>query len=95
MPLLRIVATFILIYLAFRVFTLYILPYLVRWYLGRVKRKFYEQNPHLRPDDEPAQGKGPHVSYKKSSDSSKSLDQIGEYVDFEDLEEKPQNDDKP
>ena len=91
---LRIIATFILIYLAFRLFTMYLLPYVMRWYMGRIKRKFYEQNPHLRQQDaEPTKRKkGVNIHFDKTAHSDKSLDDIGEYIDYEDVED---NSDSP
>mgnify|MGYP006286484303 CR=1 FL=1 len=89
MSLLRILATFILIYLVFRLFTYYVLPWILKWYLKRFKRKFYERNPHLRQEEE-ATGKGKskvHITYKRSDERNKSLDDVGEYVDFEDVDE--------
>ncbi len=86
---LRIIATFILIYLVFRLFTHYILPWVARWYLNRFKKKFYEQNPHLRQEkqsDKKSQS-GVKISYRKSDEKSGVDDHIGEYIDFEDIKE--------
>ncbi|MFN2395692.1 MAG: hypothetical protein ABR597_08395 [Bacteroidales bacterium] len=91
----RIIATFILIYLIFRLFTYYVLPWILKWYLKRFKKKFYESNPHLRQEEETS-GKGKskvRITYKRSDERNKSLDDVGEYVDFEELdEEKKQQD---
>jgi hypothetical protein len=89
MSLIRIIATFILIYLIFRLFTSLVLPWLIQWYLNRFKKKFYEQNPHLRQEEEqPRKGKSKvRITYKRSEQSGKSLDDVGEYVDFEDVDE--------
>ncbi|TVQ86289.1 MAG: hypothetical protein EA393_12335 [Bacteroidetes bacterium] len=89
MSLIRIIATFILIYLIFRLFTSIVLPWLMRWYLNRFKKKFYEQNPHLRQDQEQT-GKGKskvRITYKRSQQGEKSLDDVGEYVDYEEIKE--------
>lgn len=94
MSLIRIIATFILIYLIFRLFTSLVLPWLIQWYLKRFKKKFYEQNPHLRQEEEqPRKGRSKvRITYKQSGYRSKSLDDVGDYVDFEDVdEEKKQN----
>ncbi len=92
MSLIRILATFILIYLIFRLFTTYVLPWLMRWYLNRFKRKFYEQNPHLRQEEEQTKkGKSKvRITYKRSQQNGKSLDDVGEYVDFEDIDDENQ-----
>lgn len=89
---LRIIATFIIIYLVFRLFTTLILPWLVRWYIARFRKKFYEQNPHLR-QEQTHQSKGKSkvkISYSQSQQKGKSLDDVGEYVDFEDVKERKQ-----
>lgn len=89
MTLIRIIATFLLIYLVFRFFTMYIFPLLVRWFINKQKKRFYEQNPHMRPPDQEEKKKqGVKFSQKEgSSKPGKPTDQIGEYVDFEELKE--------
>ncbi len=88
MSLIRIIATFVLIYLIFRLFTSLVLPWLIRWYLNRFKKKFYEQNPHLRQEEEQSRKSKSKVriTYKRSEQAGKSLDDVGEYVDFEDID---------
>ena len=79
MSLLRIIATFILIYLVFRLFTYYVLPWILKWYLKRFKRKFYERNPHMRQQEE-TNGKGKSkvsITYRRSDERNKSLDDVG------------------
>ncbi len=90
---LRILATFVFIYLIFRLFTTLVLPWLVRWYLARFRRKFYEQNPHLSQDEPaPRKGKaGVKISYSQSDKKGHSLEDVGEYVDFEEVKEKKEN----
>jgi hypothetical protein len=82
---LKTIGTFILIYLIFRVFTTYILPFIVKWYLNRVKKKFYRDNPHLTPDDQKNEGEMT-ISYKKGKKRPES-DNMGEYTDFEEIKE--------
>jgi hypothetical protein len=90
---LRIIVTFIIIYLIFRVVTRYVFPWLLKWYLARFRRKFYEQNPHLR-QDEPDYGKSSSSRSKMKitidpKDTKSNIDDsIGEYVDFEEVKEK-------
>lgn len=80
---LRIIATFIFIYLIFRVFTAYILPLIVKWYLNRAKKKFYRDNPHLAPDDEKKEGEMT-ISFRKGK-SRTDTENLGEYTDFEEI----------
>lgn len=42
---LKVIATFILIYLLFRVLTMWVFPLIGRWYLDRYKKRFYRENP--------------------------------------------------
>ena len=67
---LRLIATFVLIYLVFRIVTAWIMPMIVRWYVNRYKKKYYQKNPP-RPTEPPPS----------------KTDQLGEYVDFEEIKE--------
>ncbi len=81
----RIIATFILIYLIFRIFVGWILPALVRWYVGSYRKRFYRNNPQARQTSQKKKG-GVHIQYTDDPEAS-ATDRIGEYVDFEDLKE--------
>lgn len=81
---LEIIATFILIYLFFRMFVYYILPWLLRRWVNRAQKKFYEQNPHLDPQARAEKASQAGTASKQSH----KLDDIGEYVDFEEIKEK-------
>ncbi len=89
MGLLRLIAIFVLIYLAFRLFITLVLPWVARWYLNRFKKKFYEQNPHLRQDDEPKRKNKTRIWFnnRKTRQYSQSMDDVGEYVDYEELDD--------
>lgn len=88
MTLIKLIATFVLIYLAFRVFTMYLFPALLRWYLKRFQRKFYEQNPHLRKEKPSGKTRsGVNISEDPQQESGKITNKIGEYVDFEEIKE--------
>jgi hypothetical protein len=85
---LKIIGTFVLIYLTFRLFTYYVLPWIMRMYLNRFRKKFYEQNPHLRPDEEKPKGKSKvKITYSRSAQKSGIDNNFGEYIDFEDIKE--------
>ncbi len=76
MGLIRLIFIFIVIYLIFRVITLYIIPPIVKWQVYKFKKKFYEeQQRQQQKKDEPA------------SKSRNNLNQIGEYVDFEEIKD--------
>lgn len=75
---LRLIATFILIYLIFRIITAWVMPMIVRWYVNRYKKKYHRENPanpQARKDPPPAR-----------------TDQLGEYVDFEEIREDKKED---
>lgn len=83
---LRIILTFILIYLIFRILTTYVFPWLVRWYLRRFQNRFYRDNPwHQQQQQHKKEGE---VNISGAPPKSKK-DQLGEYVDFEEIKEDP------
>jgi hypothetical protein len=93
MSLLKLITTFVLIYLAFRFVTMYLFPALLRWYIHQFKKKFYEQNPHLRPQQE-TRKKGVNIRDERSPEAGKITDKIGEYIDFEEIKDDKKNGNK-
>lgn len=83
----KIIATFILIYLVFRIFTTWVLPMIARWYINRYRKRFYERNPHARQAGQRKKQGDLHISYKGEAGKT-STDDLGEYVDFEEVKEK-------
>jgi hypothetical protein len=81
----RIIATFIFIYLIFRIFVGWILPALVRWYVSSYRKRFYRDNPQAKQTSQKKKG-NVNISYSENPEGS-ATDRIGEYVDFEDLKE--------
>ena len=86
MGLIRFLLIVFLIYLFFRVFSRFILPMLVKLTLRKVQTRFYEQNPHLRPDpsQKEKEGKVTIKRVSKDKDNRDSSD-MGEYVDYEEV----------
>ena len=76
----------LLIYLFFRLFTGYILPWIIRLWLKRFQKRFYDQNPHIRTDKDYQDGK---VTIKKvkQEDAANIPDDFGDYVDYEDVDD--------
>ena len=64
---LRLIATFILIYLIFRIVTAWVLPMVVRWYVNRYKKKYYDKNQQARREEPPAKTDqlGEYVDYEE------------------------------
>ena len=83
---LRIILTFILIYLIFRVLTAYVFPWLVRWYLKRFQKRFYRDNPWFAEQQGRKRQGEDEVHIKGKPPKSKKED-LGEYVDFEEIKE--------
>lgn len=81
----RIIATFVLIYLIFRIFIGWILPLLVKWYVNGYRKRYYRNNPHLKQPKEKKKG-DVNISWQDSP-SKNETDRIGEYVDFEEVKE--------
>ncbi len=84
---LRIIGTFILIYLIFRILISYIFPKIGQWYLNRYRDKFYRNNPAAAKAKERRKKQGMHIRQEQDKQSA-DTDKIGEYVDFEELENK-------
>ncbi|MFH1121127.1 MAG: DUF4834 domain-containing protein [Bacteroidota bacterium] len=84
MGLLRFLFIVFLIYLFFRIFNRFILPFLVRLTLRKVQSKFYGQNPHLKPEPPQKEGKVTIKRVSKDKNKQDSSD-IGEYVDYEEI----------
>lgn len=85
--LLKIIATFILIYLIFRIFIAWILPMIARWYINRFKKRFYQQNPQARQARERHRQGEVSITYTQDPGQAATND-LGEYVDFEEIKEK-------
>lgn len=82
----KIIATFIIIYLTFRIFTTWVLPMIVRWYINRFKKRFYQQHPHAREAKEKRRKGDVQITYTKEPGMTDSSG-IGEYVDFEEVKD--------
>ncbi len=82
---LRILGTFIIIYVFFRIFTGIILPAILKWQLNRYKKKYYSQNPGAKESKRYRKG---NVNITMDNQKSEvGSDNIGEYVDFEEIKD--------
>ncbi|MEA5109860.1 MAG: hypothetical protein VB072_05475 [Lentimicrobium sp.] len=84
MGLLRFFLIIFSIYLTFRVLTTYIFPWLVKRSVRKYQERFYEQNPHLKPDQPRKDGQ---VTIEKvgREESGNVPENIGEYTEYEDI----------
>jgi len=87
MTLLRVIAVFILIYLAFRVITMYVMPWLLRKFIERHRKKFYGDNYHGRRSSKKKSKEG-DVHVKQKQKKQISSDDLGEYVDYKEIKDK-------
>jgi hypothetical protein len=83
---LKIIATFILIYLIFRIIISFVLPKIGQWYLNRHREKFYSNNPGAARAKERQKKHGMNISNNKKGKHT-DTDKIGEYVDFEEIDD--------
>ena len=89
-PMLRIIATFILIYLIFRIMIFFVFPKIGQWYLNRHRNKFYKNNPAAARARERREKQKMHVS-QSGQKNTNDTDNIGEYVDFEEIKDSSQD----
>ncbi|MFP4064486.1 MAG: DUF4834 family protein [Bacteroidales bacterium] len=83
---LRIIATFIIIYLIFRVLTTVIFPWIAKWYIRRYQKRFYRNNPQAHQARRKRKDGDVHIS--RMGDKRKpDTDRLGEYVDYEEIKE--------
>jgi len=76
----------LLIYLFFRLLTRTLFPFLARNYVKKAQEKFYEQNPHINPEE--AKRREGEVKVKsRPQKNAATKDQLGDYVDFEEIDE--------
>lgn len=89
--LIKTIGIFVIIYLVFRLFTLHIFPAILRWYLNRVKRRFYKNYQQQRnpKHEEHTRGKT-KIRVDTQQKNGQSTDKIGEYVDFEEIKDSGQ-----
>lgn len=61
-----------------------VLPVAVRLTMNRFRNRFYEQNPHLRPQEKTQEGKV--TIHRVSEDTSTKVpSDLGEYTDYEEI----------
>ena len=100
---LKVIATFLLIYLLFRLVTMWVLPRIGRWYVERYKKRFVRENPwaaeasrrqreeaHQRQEAQSAGIHHPGPSGgpgRRARKPGAGSDRLGEYVDFEEIDD--------
>lgn len=86
MALVKFLVVVVIIYMVFKVLGGFILPWIIRVWLKRFQKRFYDQNPHIRNDKDYQEGK---VTIKKvkEEESTHIPDDFGDYVDYEDVDD--------
>ncbi len=74
------------VYLFFRIFTRILLPFFAKRYVKKAQERFYEQNPHIDPDEAKRREGEVNIKSRPQNQSAKK-DELGDYVDFEEVEE--------
>ena len=91
---LRIIGTFVLIYIAFRIITGLIIPWLLKRQLNKFKNKYHEQNQSQRRHSGKYRKGNVNISMDEKGKRKFDSDNIGEYVDFEEIDNNNQKKDK-
>lgn len=78
----------IMIYYFFKVLGRWIFPFLVKRWMKRFQKRFFEQNPHINPDFDRGKEGEVNIKYNQQQNTgNKNNENIGDYVDFEEIKE--------
>ena len=86
MGLLRTIAILVIIYYAFKFFSRFIAPIFLKKVMKNVEKKMREQQQYQQPNDGKAKV-GETVIEKKPTNTKQSNNDVGDYVDYEDVNE--------
>jgi hypothetical protein len=81
---LRTILIILLIYYGFKIVMRFVFPFFVKRFMGKVERKFQEQQGNQ--SKEPPAKVGETIVDKTPNSDKKSNDSVGEYVDYEEIE---------
>lgn len=81
MQLLRTILIIIIVYYLFKLFVRYVMPYIARYFIRKTIDNFEKHQTHSRP-------KHDDLNVEKTAHRKKNLDDLGEYVDYEEIKEK-------
>ncbi|RLD36783.1 MAG: hypothetical protein DRI74_08410 [Bacteroidetes bacterium] len=90
----RFLLLLIVFYYVFKLLVRFVFPFFVKRFLNKAQQNFYNQNPHLDPDQQKKKEGEVKVESKpkgeKNTEQNKSKnsdDDFGDYVDFEEIKE--------
>lgn len=84
MPFIKLVILIFSVYLVFRLFALYIAPWLLRLFLKRIQKNFFEQNVNVQNFSDSKEGNITIHKVKDNKDNDIPKD-LGDYVDYEEV----------
>jgi predicted membrane protein len=85
MTLLKFIFVVILIYYAFRILFKYVFPYILKHYIKKTQSKYFYQEEELKKVKKKKEGKV-NIDYVPEKDKEKKDTDLGEYVDFEEID---------
>jgi hypothetical protein len=84
----RFLLILIVIYYVFKLLVRFVFPFVVKNYLNKMQRNFYEQNPHLDPDAKKKEGEVKVDSCPENGkQAERKDDDFGDYIDYEEIKE--------
>ena len=82
---LRTILIILVIYYAFKIVMRFAFPLLMKRFMGKMEKKFQQQQGQHRPN-QPTTKVGETIIDKKPDSKSSTNNNVGEYVDYEDVD---------
>lgn len=86
MGLIRLALFLLLIYFLAKLFTRYLLPYIIKRFIRKTEERYKKQRKTY--EDQNKKEGDIHISYKnRRGNQNKKSDELGEYIDYEEIDE--------
>ncbi len=85
MGLIKLALFLLLIYLLVKLFTRYLLPYLLKRFIRKTEERYKQQRKTY--EDENKREGDISIEYQNKKEHSKKTDHLGEYVDYEEIDD--------
>lgn len=82
---LKFILILVAVYVFFRILVRYVIPYFVKSYLKREQEKFQKSDSEQKDKAGKKEGETT-ITYKPEKSKDKNRNDVGEYVDYEDLD---------
>ncbi|MFW5974627.1 MAG: DUF4834 family protein [Bacteroidota bacterium] len=89
MGLIRLALILLLIYLLAKLFTRYLLPYILKRFIRKTEEKYKRQQQEYQ--DQTKKEGDIRINYKNKEHQHKKTDDLGEYVDYEEVDNDKKN----